>query len=108
MLFDVPACFMPPRFDETAGAYCFGRSVLPPARAPKLDLRSLFVVQHDDFMKRALALARQGQGYTSPNPAVGAVVVNDGRIVGEGYHRRAGAPHAEVEALRAADEIRQP
>ena len=60
--------------------------------------------RHDDFMKRALALAHQGQGATRPNPAVGAVVVNDGRIVGEGYHRRAGAPHAEVEALRAAGE----
>jgi diaminohydroxyphosphoribosylaminopyrimidine deaminase/5-amino-6-(5-phosphoribosylamino)uracil reductase len=55
-------------------------------------------------MKRALALARRGQGYTSPNPAVGAVVVKAGRIVGEGYHRRAGAPHAEMEALRAAGE----
>src|SRR5262245_29528138 len=54
------------------------------------------------YMRRAFALARQAEGRTSPNPMVGAVVVKDGRIVGEGYHRRAGAPHAETEALRAA------
>lgn len=53
-------------------------------------------------MRRALALARRG--YTAPNPMVGAVLVKEGRIVGEGYHRRAGLPHAEVEALRRAGE----
>jgi len=51
-------------------------------------------------MARALALAARGLGLTSPNPPVGAVVVRRGRIVGEGYHRRAGGPHAEVVALR--------
>jgi len=51
-------------------------------------------------MKRALTLARRGR--TSPNPMVGAVVVSDGRIVGEGYHPRAGEPHAEVFALSDA------
>ena len=55
-------------------------------------------------MLRALELAGRAQGRTSPNPLVGAVLVKDGRIVGEGFHRRAGAPHAEVEALRAAGE----
>lgn len=54
------------------------------------------------FMRRALALARRGLGKTSPNPAVGAVVVRDGRIVGEGYHHKAGSPHAEVIALAQA------
>ena len=54
------------------------------------------------YMKLALSLAARGAGWVSPNPMVGAVVVNDGRIVGRGYHRRAGAPHAEVEALRSA------
>lgn len=55
------------------------------------------------FMQVALDLARQGLGYTSPNPAVGAVVVSpEGKIVGRGYHRRAGEDHAEVNALREA------
>ena len=53
-------------------------------------------------MRRALALAARAVGDTSPNPLVGAVIVAGGRIVGEGYHRRAGAPHAERNALRAA------
>jgi len=54
------------------------------------------------FMRLALRLARRGLGRTSPNPAVGAVVVAGGVVVGRGFHRRAGLPHAEVEALRAA------
>jgi diaminohydroxyphosphoribosylaminopyrimidine deaminase/5-amino-6-(5-phosphoribosylamino)uracil reductase len=54
------------------------------------------------YMRRALALASRALGRTSPNPMVGAVVVRGGRIVGEGYHRRAGDPHAEVMALRHA------
>ena len=55
-------------------------------------------------MRRALTLAKKGWGQTAPNPMVGAVVVKDGTVVGEGYHTRFGAPHAEVEALRAAGE----
>lgn len=54
------------------------------------------------LMRRALALAGRGAGSTSPNPMVGAVVYEGGEIVGEGYHRRAGAAHAEAEALREA------
>ncbi len=56
------------------------------------------------FMQRALELASRAAGRTSPNPLVGAVVVKDGEIVGEGYHRKAGEPHAEVIALEAAGE----
>src|ERR687889_423635 len=55
-------------------------------------------------MRRALSLARKGWGQTAPNPMVGAVVVRDGQVVGEGYHERYGGPHAEVNALRAAGE----
>jgi diaminohydroxyphosphoribosylaminopyrimidine deaminase/5-amino-6-(5-phosphoribosylamino)uracil reductase len=55
-------------------------------------------------MRLALKLAARGAGWVSPNPMVGAVVVKDGQVVGRGYHRRAGRPHAEVEALRAAGE----
>jgi diaminohydroxyphosphoribosylaminopyrimidine deaminase / 5-amino-6-(5-phosphoribosylamino)uracil reductase len=57
---------------------------------------------HISHMRSAFALARRAEGRTSPNPMVGAVIVKDGRVVGEGYHRRAGEPHAEVEALRDA------
>lgn len=53
-------------------------------------------------MRRALALAQQGWGQTAPNPMVGAVVVRDGTVVGEGYHARYGEGHAEVAALKAA------
>ncbi|MFH1906926.1 MAG: bifunctional diaminohydroxyphosphoribosylaminopyrimidine deaminase/5-amino-6-(5-phosphoribosylamino)uracil reductase RibD [Chloroflexota bacterium] len=57
---------------------------------------------HITYMRRALALARQAEGRTSPNPIVGAIIVKDKCVVGEGYHHRAGEPHAEIEALRAA------
>jgi diaminohydroxyphosphoribosylaminopyrimidine deaminase/5-amino-6-(5-phosphoribosylamino)uracil reductase len=55
--------------------------------------------RHEKFMKAALGLARKGLGKTSPNPAVGAVIVRKGQIVAAGFHRKAGAAHAEVEAL---------
>ena len=54
------------------------------------------------FMQLALRLARRGYGATSPNPMVGAVLVKGGKIIGHGWHRRAGQPHAEIEALRDA------
>lgn len=54
------------------------------------------------YMKRALRLARRAEGMTSPNPPVGAVIARGGRIIGEGYHRKAGLPHAEIEALQRA------
>ena len=56
------------------------------------------------YMRRALELARQALGSTSPNPAVGAVIVQDGRIVGEGFTRPAGQDHAEIVALTQAGE----
>jgi diaminohydroxyphosphoribosylaminopyrimidine deaminase/5-amino-6-(5-phosphoribosylamino)uracil reductase len=56
------------------------------------------------FMARALRLAERGLCTTTPNPRVGCVVVRDGTVVGEGWHERAGEPHAEVHALRAAGE----
>src|SRR5579885_3153938 len=56
------------------------------------------------WMTRALELAERGRGHVEPNPLVGAVVVRDGRPVGEGWHERFGGPHAEVNALAAAGE----
>ena len=55
-------------------------------------------------LARALELAERGRGTTHPNPVVGAVVVKEGEVVGEGWHERKGGPHAEVNALRAAGE----
>ena len=55
------------------------------------------------LMRHALRLAHRGYGQTSPNPMVGAVLVKAGKIIGRGWHRRAGAPHAEIEAIRAAE-----
>lgn len=82
-----------------------------PASA-SLPQNNQFVVKeivHNDFdsqmMLRCIELARTALGRTSPNPLVGAVVVQDGKIVGEGFHPRAGEPHAEVFALRAAGEL---
>jgi diaminohydroxyphosphoribosylaminopyrimidine deaminase / 5-amino-6-(5-phosphoribosylamino)uracil reductase len=54
------------------------------------------------WMDAALLQARRGIGFTSPNPPVGAVIVKDGAVIGSGYHRKAGEPHAEVEAIRDA------
>ncbi|MCL2766590.1 MAG: bifunctional diaminohydroxyphosphoribosylaminopyrimidine deaminase/5-amino-6-(5-phosphoribosylamino)uracil reductase RibD [Peptococcaceae bacterium] len=56
----------------------------------------------NNFMRIALELAERAQGRTSPNPLVGAVVVKDGRVIGQGYHTMAGAPHAEIVALEEA------
>lgn len=54
------------------------------------------------YMKHALGLAARACGRTSPNPLVGAVIVNKGRVVGEGWHQKAGTPHAEIHALQQA------
>jgi len=56
------------------------------------------------YMQLAISLARKAKGFTSPNPCVGAVVVNQGKIAGKGFHRAAGLPHAEVEAINDAGE----
>lgn len=58
----------------------------------------------EEIMRKALELAKRGEGWTAPNPMVGAVIVNKGRIVGEGFHQKAGTPHAEIHALFQARE----
>jgi diaminohydroxyphosphoribosylaminopyrimidine deaminase/5-amino-6-(5-phosphoribosylamino)uracil reductase len=60
-------------------------------------------MDHSKFLTRCLQLANYGRGTTSPNPMVGAVVVHNGVIIGEGYHRKAGEPHAEVMAIRSVE-----
>ncbi len=57
-----------------------------------------------EYMRRALELAKRGIGFVNPNPLVGAVLVKDGQILGEGYHQRYGGPHAEVNAVASATE----
>ena len=63
-------------------------------------------MKEEDFMRMALSLAKKGLGTTSPNPMVGALVVKGQRVLGEGYHRKAGEPHAEVIALERAGDGR--
>lgn len=59
------------------------------------------------YMRRALELAKKGEGYTNPNPLVGAVIVKDGKIIGEGYHEKYGGNHAEVNAfLNATEDVK--
>ena len=61
-------------------------------------------MSHRHHLERALELAERGRGTTHPNPVVGAVLVQDGEVVGEGWHERPGGPHAEIAALQAAGE----
>ena len=65
------------------------------------DLSAVPVGLDEGYMRLALRQARKGLGKTSPNPAVGAVLVRDGTILSTGWHQRAGGPHAEIEALSA-------
>ena len=56
---------------------------------------------HEFYMKRCIELAKNGLGTTYPNPLVGSVIVHDGKIIGEGWHKKAGEPHAEVNAVNS-------
>ena len=57
---------------------------------------------HEKYMRLAIELAKKAEGMTSPNPMVGAVIVKGGKIIGRGYHKKAGLPHAEINAIRQA------
>jgi diaminohydroxyphosphoribosylaminopyrimidine deaminase / 5-amino-6-(5-phosphoribosylamino)uracil reductase len=59
---------------------------------------------HEQFMLRAMELALNGRGHVSPNPLVGSVVVHSDKIIGEGFHRKYGGPHAEVEAINSVND----
>lgn len=59
-------------------------------------------MSNEEFMRRAIELAEKGRGFTNPNPVVGAVIVKNGKIIAEGYHRKIGGLHAERDALKNA------
>jgi diaminohydroxyphosphoribosylaminopyrimidine deaminase/5-amino-6-(5-phosphoribosylamino)uracil reductase len=67
-------------------------------------LVAVFTASDKRFMKKALELAEKGRGHTMPNPMVGAVIVMDGIILSEGYHRKAGEDHAEIDAIKNSPE----
>lgn len=73
-----------------------------------IDNQNLFMTQDEKFMAIALDLARRGGRAVAPNPMVGAVIVKEGKIIGQGYHRYFGGPHAEVEAIRDAMGVAYP
>lgn len=79
-------------------------TTLPNSNLPPSPEQPDFSLVDRQMMQRCLELARQAAGYTAPNPMVGSVIVQNGQIVGEGFHPQAGQPHAEVFALRAAGE----
>ena len=58
-------------------------------------------MSHHDYMQQALTLAKRGMGYVNPNPMVGAIIVKDNKIIGEGYHKEYGKPHAEINAIES-------
>lgn len=70
----------------------------------KADITNSGRMSDEDYMRRALELAERGMGWTSPNPMVGAVIVKDGRVIGEGFHERYGEAHAERNALASCRE----
>ena len=66
-----------------------------------------YLENHEKYMSFAIDLAKKGRGFVSPNPLVGCVIVKDGRVIGEGYHKQFGEDHAEVDALKNCTESPQ-
>jgi diaminohydroxyphosphoribosylaminopyrimidine deaminase/5-amino-6-(5-phosphoribosylamino)uracil reductase len=73
----------------------------------KFQERKRTIMPESQYMKRAIELARKGEGWVNPNPMVGAVIVKDGKIIGEGYHARCGELHAERNAIASLTESAQ-
>jgi len=69
--------------------------------------KNIFTNEDKKFMNTAYMLAEKGKGTTSPNPLVGAVIVKDGKMISSGYHKMAGSPHAEINAINTAETIPQ-
>lgn len=70
----------------------------------EIEIKKDQTIIDEQYMSVALSLAKKGAGFTNPNPMVGAVIVKDGKIIGQGYHKKYGGPHAEVNAFADADE----
>ena len=96
--------------ESTAGELSNGAAVHPvseearPGRSAVRELTPTDDRPGSPPHRRAIELAEHGRGHTSPNPLVGAVIVRDGEVLGEGYHAAYGAPHAEVSALAACEQ----
>ena len=92
----------------------YGKRFVPMGRSIRIKAVSLFRLKYkkemiqieEKFMARCIELARHGAGHTAPNPMVGAVVVHGDKIIGEGYHRRCGEAHAEVNAISSVRDER--
>jgi diaminohydroxyphosphoribosylaminopyrimidine deaminase/5-amino-6-(5-phosphoribosylamino)uracil reductase len=65
---------------------------------------SVFTKKDIRYMEQAIQLAEKGRGYTNPNPMVGTIIVKDGKVISSGYHKQAGLPHAEIEAINNSSE----
>ena len=65
----------------------------------------VLIIVNEQYMRQALSIAEYAIGRTSPNPMVGAVIVSNGRVIGQGWHRLAGTPHAEINALQQAGDL---
>jgi len=76
---------------------------LPPRSFPGFFIFKEVIMSHEEFMRKALDLAVKGMGFVSPNPMVGAVIVRDGRIIGQGWHKQYGGLHAERNAFADCD-----
>ena len=66
-------------------------------------IQNVQLTDHEKYMHRCLELAEKGSGYVAPNPMVGAILVHDGKIIGEGYHQQYGQAHAEVNCINSVD-----
>ncbi|KAL5209626.1 hypothetical protein ABZP36_005249 [Zizania latifolia] len=96
-----------PRAAASTVSPCFARLPVSGGRGVAAGLRCQAQAGDRDglYMRRCVELARKAAGHTSPNPMVGCVIVRDGLVVGEGFHPKAGEPHAEVFALRDAGDL---
>lgn len=97
--------FLKNQNEDSGTPFCISNSI-PKQKSTPQQIPEGKGEQHlkEEYMQRAIKLAKKGTGYTNPNPLVGAVIVKDGKIIGEGYHERIGGLHAERNALKNCKE----